>query len=62
MFVLFIGLSVPALNAAGAGNWGGAAAWGGPAGFVLGVEVFVAKALPRLMGRDPYENWRDGEG
>ncbi len=56
MFVLFVGFSVPALSALQDSAWGAGALWGGLTTLVLGVEVLVAKKLPRLLGRDPYED------
>lgn len=62
MFVLWIALSVPAADAIGTGNWGAAAVWGGLAVLVLGVEVTVGRALPRWLGREPYDNSRGDDG
>lgn len=55
MFGIWVGLSVPAISAAFNGRWIAAAVWGALALFALAIEVSVARILPRLLGRDPYE-------
>jgi hypothetical protein len=59
MAVVWIGLSVPALNAMFNGHWTAAAVWGGLALLAIGTEIGVARLLPRFLGRDPYADYED---